>query len=87
MAFLRRPLGPTKWGRLVVASLNPVHGEVCSMQYYVLVCQCFSPGTRLSSINKTEHNDIIEILLKVALNTINLKPNASNVCSCLLYCG
>ena len=30
----------------------------------------FSPGTPLSSTNKTDRHDIIEILLKVALNTI-----------------
>ena len=32
----------------------------------------FSPGTPGSSTNKTDHPDITEILLKVALNTINL---------------
>jgi len=43
------------------------------------VCQClaigwwFSPGTPVSSTNKTDRHDITEILLKVALNTIN--PN------------
>ena len=31
----------------------------------------FSPGTPVSSTNKTDHHDITEILLKVALNTIN----------------
>ena len=31
----------------------------------------FSPGTRVFSINKTDHHDISEILLKEALNTIN----------------
>jgi len=30
----------------------------------------FSPGTLVSSTNKTERHDITEILLKVALNTI-----------------
>ena len=34
----------------------------------------FSPGTPVSSTNKTDHHDITEILLKVALNTIN-QPN------------
>jgi hypothetical protein len=33
----------------------------------------FSPGTPVYSTNKTDHHDITEILLKVALNTIN--PN------------
>jgi len=31
----------------------------------------FSPGLPVSSINKTDRHDITEILLKVALNTIN----------------
>ena len=31
----------------------------------------FSPCTPVSSTNKTDHHDITEILLKVALNTIN----------------
>jgi len=31
----------------------------------------FSPGTLASSTIKTGHHDIAEILLKVALNTIN----------------
>jgi hypothetical protein len=35
----------------------------------------FSPGTPVSSTNKTCHHDITEILLKVALNTITLKIN------------
>jgi hypothetical protein len=33
--------------------------------------QWFSPGAPFSSTNKTDSHDIIEILLKVALNTIN----------------
>jgi hypothetical protein len=36
------------------------------------VCQWFSPGTPVSSTNKTDHHGITEILLKVALNTITL---------------
>ena len=35
------------------------------------VC-CFSPGTPVSSTKKTYCHDITDILLKVALNTINL---------------
>jgi hypothetical protein len=31
----------------------------------------FSPGTPVSSTNKTDFHDIAEIVLKVALNTIN----------------
>jgi hypothetical protein len=33
--------------------------------------QWFSPNTSVSSTNKTDRHDIIEILLKVMLNTIN----------------
>jgi hypothetical protein len=36
----------------------------------------FSPGTLVSSTNKTDHHDIIEILLKVAWSAIN-QPNQS----------
>jgi hypothetical protein len=32
----------------------------------------FSPGTPVSPTNKTDRHDITEILLKVALNNINL---------------
>ena len=32
--------------------------------------QWFSPGTSISSTNKTDRHDIAETLLKVALNTI-----------------
>ena len=60
---------------------NPVHGELYSIQHYVLkVCQWlttgrwFSPGTPVSSTNKTNRHDVAELLLKVALNTMN-QPN------------
>ena len=39
----------------------------------------FSPGTPASSTTKTGRHDIAEILLKVALSTINqIKSNQSN---------
>ena len=34
----------------------------------------FSQGTMVSATSKTDHHDITEILLKVALNTIKTKP-------------
>jgi len=37
--------------------------------------RCFSPGTPASSTTKTGRHDIAEILLKVALNTINKSIN------------
>jgi hypothetical protein len=41
----------------------------------------FSSGTPVSSTNKTDRHDIIEILLKVALDTINqsTKPSIWNI--------
>jgi len=64
-----------------VASSNPAHGEVYSIQYYVIklvsdlrqVVLWFSPPIKLS-------HDITEMLLKVALNTIN-QPNQTNIFS------
>jgi len=44
--------------------------KVC--QWIVTGCW-FYPGTPISSTNKSDHHNITEILLKVALNTIN-KP-------------
>jgi hypothetical protein len=35
----------------------------------------FSLGTQVSSTNKTDHHDIAEILLKVALTTIKQTPH------------
>ena len=45
-----------------------------SLDYFILLHagRWFSPGTPVSSTNKTDHRDITEILLKVALNTIAL---------------
>ena len=65
-----------------VVSSNPAHGEVYSIQHYVInfvndLQQVaprwwFSPGTPVSSTNKTDCHDIAEILLKVTLTTIAL---------------
>jgi hypothetical protein len=62
-----------------VVSSNPVHGEVYSIQHNVIkvyqwlaIGQWFSPCSPVSSTNKTNRHDISEILLKVALNTINI---------------
>ena len=64
-----------------VVSSNPVHGEVYSIQHYMIkfVSDLQQVGGFLqalwhSSINKTDCHDIIEILLNVALNTITLLP-------------
>ena len=47
---------------------------LCDEVYQCLVTGWwFSPGTTVSSNNKTDRHDITELLLKVALSTIN--PN------------
>jgi len=58
-----------------VVSSNPIHGNVYSIQHYVIKFLSdlrqvggFSP---VSSTNKPDRHDITEILLKLALNTIN----------------
>jgi hypothetical protein len=67
-----------------VVSLNPAHGEVLLIQHYVIKFVSglrqvggFLRLLRFSSTNKTDHHDITEILLKVALNTIT-KPNQTS---------
>ena len=51
-----------------VVSSNTAHGEVYSMQHYV--------NKFVSDMQQvSDHHDLTEILLKVALNTINLKPS------------
>ena len=62
-------------------SSNPAHGEVDSIQYYVikfvrdLQQACGFTGIHVSSTNKTDRLDIAEMLLKVALITITLASN------------
>jgi len=52
-----------------VVSLNPVHGEVYSIQHYVIK---FVNDLRLSPVSSTNNrHDITEILLKMVFKTIN----------------
>jgi hypothetical protein len=53
-----------------VVSSKPVHGEVYSMQYYVIKLIVSDLGTPVSSTNKIAGQNITEILMKVLLNTI-----------------
>ena len=55
-----------------VVSSNPIHGKVYSIQHYVIkFVSDMQHGTPVSSTDKTDRHNITEILLKVALNTIN----------------
>ena len=63
-----------------VVNSNPVHGEITTICdkacQWLVTGQWFSP---VSSTNKTDCHDIIEILLNVALNIITLTPNSYSV--------
>ena len=76
-------------------SSNPDNGEVYSIQHYVIkfvwlaTGQWLSLGTLVSSTNKTDCHKITEILLKLALNTINQQPNPTYILdmnSLIFYC-
>jgi hypothetical protein len=58
-------LNPASWRGI----LDTLYDKVCQ---WLVVGRWFSPGTPVSSTNKTHHHDIVERLLKVALNTITL---------------
>jgi hypothetical protein len=57
----------------VVSSVSTSRLAAASDKVYQLLAhgRWFSPGTPASSTTKTGRHDIAEILLKVALNTIN----------------
>jgi len=64
-----------------VVNSNPAHSEVYSIQLYVIKfvsylrqVDWFSRGTPVSSTNKTDRNNITEVLLKEALYTTTLTP-------------
>jgi hypothetical protein len=54
-----------------VVSWNLDRGEVYKIMRYSLSVTCGRSMVFSGSINKTDRHDITEILLKVALNTIN----------------
>ena len=70
-----------------VVSSNPAHGEVYSIQHYVIkfVSDPRQVGGLRSSTNNTDIHDITEILLKVALNTLNQNLNQIEMISFGFY--
>ena len=65
-----------------VVRSNPTHGEVYLIEHYVIKffsdireVGCFFPGTPISSTNRNDRNNKMEILLNVALNMITLTIN------------
>jgi hypothetical protein len=69
----------TAWVRAQLSKLQKWYTQhaAASDKVYQLLAEgrWFSPGTSVSSTNKTDHHDITEKLLKVALNTITLTLN------------
>jgi hypothetical protein len=79
----------------VVSSIL-THGKLYSIQYYEIKfvsdfrqVSGFSPGILVFSTNETDHHDITEILLKVALSIITLNYNSVpiTVLTCYLKPG
>ena len=70
-----KPITNTAWVRVRLCKLQKGCTRLAdaSDKVYQLLAhgQWFSPGTPVSSTSKTGRHDIAEILLKVALNTIN----------------
>ena len=67
-----------------VVSLNPVHGGVYLIEHYVIKfgsdlrqVSGFIQVLRFTSTNKTDRHDKTEILLKMALITINQTKNVN----------
>ena len=67
---------------LLLNRSNPVHGEVYSIQHYVIkfvsdMRQWFSPGTPVSSTNKTNNHHMTEICLESGIKHHYINPNNS----------
>jgi hypothetical protein len=79
LQILKEPITNTGWVRAWLCKLQKrVHStpSACDKVYQLLAHgRCFSPGTPASSTTKTGRHDIGEILLKVALDTINQSIN------------
>ena len=63
----------------------------CAIKFVSAAGRWFSPGTPVCSTMSTDRHDITEILLKVELNTINLKnlnlsmSGTDSVRTCILH--
>jgi hypothetical protein len=75
--FFKKSICLISWQALGRYHMVVGFSTTCAISAYHQVCQWpaagqwFSPCIPVSSTNKTDRHDITEILLKVALNTIN----------------
>jgi len=74
-AYKQRDLSKTKFYSCGSLGHSKILHDVCQ---WLATGRWFSPGSPVSSTNKTDHHDIIEILLKVALSTIKKQTNKTN---------
>ena len=59
-----------------VVSSNPIHGEVYSIQHYVMqFIMWFSPGIPVSSTNKTDSHGITKIIVESGVKHNKPKPS------------
>jgi hypothetical protein len=74
-----KPITNTAWVRVRFCKLQKRGTRLAADKVYQLLADSrwFSPGTPASSITKTGHHDIAEILLKVVLST-KIKLNQIN---------
>ena len=71
------------WLRLPLrARCTTLCDKVCQ---WLMVDRWFSPGSSVSSLNKTDRHDITVILLKVALNTIKTNKQIKDLPPALLF--
>jgi hypothetical protein len=62
-----------------------VDHDVVSTDFAFTLLYKLNPGLQVSSANNTDHHDITEILLKVALNTIKTNNQTSITLSASIF--
>ena len=78
-------LSPLMWVRIPIrARCTTLYDKVCQWR---ATGPWFTPGFPVSSTNKTDHHDMAEILLRVALNTIKPTNQIKYVDVCIQAFG
>ena len=82
LELFNRPIGMSIvriiWLNMIITNQYILYTTLCDKVCLWLATHLwFYPNTLVSSTNKTDHHDMKEILMKVALNTITLTPNST----------